>query len=418
MNAKISSTFLLKTAKTNSKGLIPIYLRITVDGKRFEISTQKFVEKSKWSSEMKKMKGTNDEARSVNEYLNLLNNKVFDAQKQLMLENKEITFETLRNKIIGKEEKAITIVKVFKEHNYKMEQLIGTEYSYNTLKNFKTTLSHFEKYLFENYNVSDISVKKIDFAMMSGFDFYLRSVLKCNNNTTIKYVKSVGKIINICLDNAWIDKDPLTNYKAKLKVIDREYLTEIEIQNMLNKQFIVHRLELVRDIFIFSCFTGLAYVDVQQLKKDNISLGIDGSKWIFKNRQKTDTPSKIPLLPVAEMIIEKYKDHPECNNKNLLLPILSNQKMNAYLKEIADVCGINKELTFHIARHTFATTVTLSNGVPIETVSKMLGHTNLKTTQHYAKILDKKISEDMQILKDKFKNFNNPESTTNQTIAL
>ena len=175
---------------------------------------------------------------------------------------------------------------------------------------------------------------------------------------------------------------------------------------MINKEFVSERLELVRDIFIFSCFTGLAYVDVQQLNKNHISLGIDGDKWIFKNRQKTDTPSKIPLLPMAMEIVDKYKNHPTCVNENRLLPILSNQKMNAYLKEIADVCGINKELTFHIARHTFATTVTLSNGVPIETVSKMLGHTNLKTTQHYAKILDKKISNDMMILKEKFKNTN------------
>lgn len=402
MNAKISSTFILKSAKTTSKGLIPIYMRVTVDGKRFEISTQKQVEKSKWSTEMRKMKGNSEEARSVNEYLTLLSNKLFEAQKQLLLENEVITFETLRNKLFGKEEKAITIVKVFKEHNDKMDMLIGTEYSYNTLKNFKTTLSHFEKYLIQNYNISDIPVKKIDFAMMTGFDFYLRSTLKCNNNTTIKYVKSVGKIINICIDNGWIEKDPLSNYKAKLKVVDREYLNELEIESMLNKQFVVPRLELVRDIFVFSCFTGLAYVDVQQLKKENISIGIDGSKWIFKNRQKTDIASKIPLLPVAEMIIDKYIDNPTCLNSNSLLPILSNQKMNAYLKEIADVCGINKELTFHIARHTFATTVTLSNGVPIETVSKMLGHTNLKTTQHYAKILDKKISEDMQVLKAKF----------------
>lgn len=170
----------------------------------------------------------------------------------------------------------------------------------------------------------------------------------------------------------------------------------------MNKKFVSERLELVRDIFIFSCFTGLAYIDVKQLTLDNISLGIDGDKWIFKNRQKTETASKIPLLPVAQEIINKYSEHPVCKNENRLLPILSNQKMNAYLKEIVDVCEINKDLTFHIARHTFATTVTLSNGVPLETVSKMLGHTNLKTTQHYAKILDKKISEDMMILKSKF----------------
>ena len=202
--------------------------------------------------------------------------------------------------------------------------------------------------------------------------------------------------------NGWLIKDPFVNYKSKVKEVVREYLSEIEIEQLINKEFKSERLELVRDIFVFSCFTGLAYVDVKQLTLDNISIGIDGDKWIFKNRQKTDTTSKIPLLPTAQEIINKYSEHPVCKNEKRLLPILSNQKMNAYLKEIADVCEINKDLTFHIARHTFATTITLSNGVPIETVSKMLGHTNLKTTQHYAKILDKKISEDMMILKSKF----------------
>ena len=165
-------------------------------------------------------------------------------------------------------------------------------------------------------------------------------------------------------------------------------------------------MSLVRDIFLFSCFTGLAYIDVKNLTKSHVSIGIDGEKWIFTHRQKTETASKIPILPVTQMIIDKYADHPKSNNEDKLLPILTNQKMNSYLKEIADVCGIQKDLTFHIARHTFATTVTLTNGVPIESVSKMLGHTNIKTTQHYAKILDKKVSEDMKILKDKFNSFN------------
>jgi site-specific recombinase XerD len=205
------------------------------------------------------------------------------------------------------------------------------------------------------------------------------------------------------LANGWLNKDPFSNYKSKVKDVERVYLNEDEIQTIINKDFKIERVAMVRDIFVFSCFTGLAYIDVKQLTKNNISLGIDGDKWIFKNRQKTDTTSKIPLLPMAQEIINKYENHPVCINEDRLLPILSNQKMNAYLKEIADLCEINKDLTFHIARHTFATTITLSNGVPLETVSKMLGHTSLKTTQHYAKILDKKISEDMMILKSKFK---------------
>jgi integrase len=207
------------------------------------------------------------------------------------------------------------------------------------------------------------------------------------------------------LANEWLDKNPFANYKSKVKEVERVYLTEEEIQSIIGKDFKTDRLSLVRDIFLFSCFTGLAYIDVKNLTKSHISFGIDGEKWIFTHRQKTESGSKIPILPVTQMIIDKYENHPQCINEGKLLPILSNQKMNAYLKEIAGVCEIEKELTFHIARHTFATTVTLTNGVPIESVSKMLGHKNLRTTQHYAKVLDRKVSEDMKILKDKFTNF-------------
>jgi site-specific recombinase XerD len=186
--------------------------------------------------------------------------------------------------------------------------------------------------------------------------------------------------------------------------VERAFLSMEEIETMLNKVFVSDRLNQVKDIFLFRCFTGLAYVDVKKLSRKNIAIGVDGDRWIYINRTKTDTRSNIPILPIASYLLEKYKDHPQVINQKKLLPLLSNQKMNSYLKEIADLCGINKELTYHIARHTFATTVTLSNGVPIESVSKMLGHKNLKTTQHYAKILDLKVSNDMQILKEKFGN--------------
>ncbi|WP_394333760.1 site-specific integrase [Flavobacterium frigoris] len=192
-----------------------------------------------------------------------------------------------------------------------------------------------------------------------------------------------------------------------MREVERVYLSEGEIENIINKDFKTERLSLVRDIFLFSCFTRLAYIDVKNLTKSHISLGIDGEKWIFTHRQKTETASKIPILPITQMIIDKYEDHLESCNQKKLLPILSNQKMNAYLKEIAGICEIEKELTFHITRHTFAATVTLTNGVPIESVSKMLGHKNLRTTQHYAKVLDKKVSEDMIILRNKMLNSNN-----------
>ena len=402
MNTTITILFYLKRAKANAQGLAPIFQRITIDGKRLESSTGKFVNPEKWSTEMSKMKGNSEETRTINSHLEMLRAKVYEIEKKLFMKQVPLTYENFKNEIQGKKERERMLVPIFEEHNRKIKELVGQEYAPGTLERYQTSLKHTKDFLLWKYNISDINIEKIDHSFIMEYEFYLRSVRKCANNTAVKYIKNFHKIINQCLANGWLNKDPFANYKSKVKEVTREFLTEKEIETILNKRFVSERLELVRDIFIFSCFTGLAYIDVKQLTLDNISLGIDGDKWIFKNRQKTETASKLPLLPVAQEIINKYAEHPVCKNENRLLPILSNQKMNAYLKEIVDVCEINKDLTFHIARHTFATTVTLSNGVPLETVSKMLGHTNLKTTQHYAKILDKKISEDMMILKSKF----------------
>jgi site-specific recombinase XerD len=403
MKTKITVLYYLRKSKVNAQAQMPIYQRITINGQRFDVSTGLFVEENKWSSEASKMKGNSEEARLINGRLDMMRAIVYETEKKLFMNQIEITFESFKNEYQGKKERERMLVPIFQEHNRKIKELVGQEYAPGTLERYETSLKHTKAFLLWKYNLTDINIEKIDHAFIMEYEFYLRSERKCANNTAVKYIKNFHKIINQCLANGWLNKDPFSNYKAKVKEVVREFLSEAEIEQMINKEFVSERLELVRDIFIFSCFTGLAYIDVKQLTLDNIALGIDGDKWIFKNRQKTDTASKIPLLPMAQEIIDKYADDPVCKNERRLLPILSNQKMNAYLKEIADVCKIKKELTFHIARHTFATTVTLSNGVPLETVSKMLGHTSLKTTQHYAKILDKKISEDMMILKSKFK---------------
>ncbi len=403
MDNPISILFYLKRVKVNAQGLAPIFQRITINGRRLENSTGKFVEPDKWHSEMSKMKGTSEEARSINGHLDNLKSKILNLEKNLIKKDIPVNFESFKNELSGKKERERMLIPIFQEHNRKIKELVGQEYAPGTLERYETSLKHTKNFLLWKYNLTDINIEKIDHAFVMEYEFYLRSERKCANNTAVKYIKNFHKIINQCLSNGWLNNDPFSNYKAKVKEVVRDFLSEAEIEQMINKEFVTDRLEIVRDIFVFSCFTGLAYIDVKQLTLDNISLGIDGDKWIFKNRQKTDTASKIPLLPMAQEIIDKYAEHPVCKNEKRLLPILTNQKMNAYLKEIADVCGIKKDLTFHIARHTFATTITLSNGVPLETVSKMLGHTSLKTTQHYAKILDKKISEDMMILKSKFK---------------
>jgi site-specific recombinase XerD len=402
MKTKITLHFYAKNTKANAAGQLPIYVRLTVDGKRMEFSTKKFIDSAKWLPEMSKMKGSTENARSLNEYLDLLRSKIFDIQMELIHRNESLTIEVFKNRLLGIKEHEHMLIPIFKDHNNKIKELVGKEYAPGTLERYNTSLKHTIEFLEWKYKITDIEIAKIDHAFITDYEFYLRSVRNCANNTAVKYIKNFNKIIKICIANHWIERNPFANYKAKVKEVERIYLSEDEIQNIINKDFKTERLSLVRDIFLFSCFTGLAYIDVKNLTKSHISLGIDGEKWIFTHRQKTETASKIPILPVTQMIIDKYEEHPESCNQNKLLPILSNQKMNAYLKEIAGICEINKELTFHIARHTFATTVTLTNGVPIESVSKMLGHKNLRTTQHYAKVLDKKVSEDMKVLRNKF----------------
>ena len=408
MNATISILFYLKRAKANAQGLAPIFQRITINGRRLDNSTGKFVDPSKWHPEMSKMRGNSEEARLINGHLDNLRTKILIAEKELNKKDIPVNLETLKNMLLGPKERQRLLVPIFEEHNNKIKELLGIEYAPGTYERYQTSLKHTKDFLNWKYSISDIDITKIDHAFITDYEFYLRSVRKCANNTAVKYIKNFNKIIKLCLANDWLEKNPFANYKSKVKEVERVYLSEGEIQNIINKDFKTERLSLVRDIFLFSCFTGLAYIDVKNLTKSHISIGIDGEKWIFTHRQKTESASKIPILPLTQMIIDKYEDNPQSVNQEKLLPILSNQKMNAYLKEIATVCNIEKELTFHIARHTFATTVTLTNGVPIESVSKMLGHKNLRTTQHYAKVLDKKVSEDMKILRAKF-----PMKTTN-----
>jgi site-specific recombinase XerD len=401
MNKTFNLLFFIKKNKIRTNGTAPIYLRITIDGKAADIAAKRYIDPQKWDVKAHKAVGNSQEAKTLNVYLKTLEQQVYDSHYLMLKEEHDVTSESLKSKLLGTDVSTRMLIPIFQDHNDKVEALVGQDFAPGTLERYKTSLKHTQEFLIWKYKTSDIDITKIDHAFIMDYDFWLRSVRKCANNTAVKYIKNFKKIIRLCMANGWLSKDPFLRYKAKLKVVERPYLTKEEIQTIYEKEFASDRLIQVRDIFLFSCYTGLAYVDVKKLTKSNVNIGIDGDQWIFTHRQKTDTSTRVPLLPLAQELILKYEDHPECVNSNVLFPVLSNQKMNSYLKEIVNVCGINKDLTFHIARHTFATTVTLSNGVPIESVSKMLGHTNIKTTQHYAKILDKKVSDDMLILKSK-----------------
>ncbi len=402
MKTNFSMLFYLKKPRNYKCGPAPIYLRITVEGNRSEMTTGRAVEPARWNRKTGRASGTKEDIRAFNAFLDNLQSKVYEAHRSLFEKGEPITAEAIKHKLTGKDNCIHMLLDIFRDHNQKMKALIGKEFSPGTFERYEISLRHTQSFLEYRYGLSDIDIQKIDHSFISEYDFYLRSVRKCANNSAVKYIKNFGKIIRICLSNGWIIADPFANYKGRLKKIDRVFLSEEEIQKIAEKQFASERLTQVRDVFLFCCFTGLAYADVKKLRMDQIRKGIDGELWIFTHRQKTDMRSAIPLLPTAIELIKKYEGNPLCLNKGLPLPVPSNQKMNDYLKEIAAVCDIDKPLTFHIARHTFATTVTLSNGVPIESVSKMLGHSSLKQTQHYAKILDIKVSNDMKALKQRF----------------
>ncbi|WP_034671739.1 site-specific integrase [Epilithonimonas caeni] len=378
--------------KTKNKPKIStIYLRITIFGKRTEISTGQKIPTSQWNIKSGKITGNTPNAKNLNALLEGIRSKVFECYTSLFNNGKEITCESLRNKYLKIDERKITLMNVFEDHNSRMKELIGKEFSKGTWERYETSLRHTRSFLKWKFNISDIDVCNINPAFIADYEFYLRTVRDCSNNTAVKYIKNFQKIINICLNNEWISKSPFIRYKSKIENVDVRFLTDLQLKNIQSKGFVSERLRIVRDIFVFCCYTGLAYVDVKNLTKGKVSIGIDGELWIKIKRTKTNIEASIPLLPEAKEILKRYEDHPRCINENTALPVMSNQKMNEYLKEIGAICDVDFDITFHTARHTFATTITLNNGVPLETVSKMLGHTNIRMTQHYAKIQDKKL---------------------------
>jgi len=401
MNKTFNLLFFIKKNKIRTNGTAPIYLRITIDGKAADIAAKRYIEPQKWDGKAHKALGNSQEARTLNVYLKTLEQQVYDSHYIMLKEDNNVTAVGLKSKLLGTDIEQRMLIPIFQDHNDKVEALVGHDFAPGTLERYKTSLKHTQEFINWKYKTSDIDIKAMDHAFIMDYDFWLRSVRKCGNNTAVKYIKNFKKIIRLCMAHGWLTKDPFLGYKAKLKAVERPFLSKEEIKTMYEKEFVSDRLTQVRDVFLFCCYTGLAYVDVKKLTKSHINIGVDGEQWIFTRRQKTDTSTRVPLLPVAKEFVLRYENHPQCINSNVLFPVVSNQTMNSYLKEIANVCGINKALTFHIARHTFATTVTLSNGVPIESVSKMLGHTNIKTTQHYAKTLDKKVSDDMLTLRNK-----------------
>ena len=395
---RVTVNFSLKRTKSRADGKCPVYVRCTMNNQRFELSTGIFIIPESWNDDKQQVNGRMEEAKILNNRLDKIRTRVQDVYNQTESKGEPFIALHVKNKLQGvsDEKGVLEILDIIIKG---IEARVGNDYSEGTLKHYKTTKERLIEFLRKRFGRNDIGLSLIDYSFLNSFDIYLKTKYQLKPNTAITYHKHLKKTLNTGMSMNLISYNPYSSFKVSRNETHRDYLTIQELEQIRNKEISTLRMETIRDIFIFACYTGLGYAELKKLNSTHIHHGNDGGKWIIIDRTKTDIRCRVPLLPQAKAILQKYEDFPA--NRNRLLPVNSNQKMNEYLKELAEICGINKNLSMHVARHTFATSVTLSNGVPIETVSKMLGHTSLKTTQIYARILDSKISKDMEELKSK-----------------
>lgn len=379
---------------------LSIYARITINGKRSEISLKRSILVYDWDNSKGRIRGHSSSARKLNNYLDEAYGLILDAHRQLLQKHIFITSQAVKARFLGEDDQHKTLKELIDYHNVNMINVLKP----GTMKNYYTTEKYLLSFIQETASNKDIYLKQLNYRFIIDFEQYIRNFKPkkkrktCTNNGTMKHLERLRKMINLAVKMEWLEKDPFHKFQLKFEKSERDFLTERELDFLEETTFTSSGIERVKDIFLFACYTGLSYIDLKELSKKQLVTGINGHLWIYTKRAKTNEAVKIPLLPKAREILEKYANKKEKKITDKLLPVYSNQKTNTHLKRIAKVCKIHKNITFHVARHTFATTVTLSNGVPIETVSKLLGHTKLSTTQIYARVLQKKVGEDMEHL--------------------
>ena len=391
----LSVLFIIKKATLLKNGEAPICMRITVNKRVAEVMIKRSIPVDLWNQKKECSKGKGRVATELNHYINTVRAKVLQIHRELEIDNKPITADIIKDCFYGRDKVQRSLLEVYAEHNEKCRALIGKEYTESTVTKFDTSINRLKEYIRSCYHRDDIMLAELDGQFIRDFDFWLKTEKHCQNNSALKHLKNLKKVVRIALANDWIKKDPFYGIHFKQEEVNVEFLSREELDILMNKEFTIKRLEQVRDIFVFCCFTALAFVDVQQLSREHLIKDNNGALWIRKARQKTNRMCNIPVLSIPQRILRKYEDNAECVKKGVLLPVISNQRMNAYLKEIADLCGITKRLTTHVARHTAATVVFLANDVSMENVSKILGHSNIRMTQHYAKVLDSSIMREM-----------------------
>ena len=389
--------FFLKKTRLLKNGEASVCMRITVNGTRVENNIRKSIEPALWSQAKETARGKSRRACDLNTYIEEARIKLYQIFCELEQQNRPITAHLLQELFFGQEkpEEVRTLLGTMQEHNDQCRALVGTDYALITVRRYESCRRYLAELIRQRYGKEDLPLAEVNGELVRAFAFYLKTEKGCQQNTVIRYMKCLKKITNLARANDWMAKDPFLGIRFHEKEVVREFLTMDELQTIYRKEFPLERLTLVRDVFIFAAFTGLAFIDVQQLAPEHIVRDNNGNLWIRKPRQKTKNMCNIPLLDIPQEILRKYANHPTCRKKGVLLPVPCNQKMNSYLKEIADICMIRKNLTTHCARHSYATSVCLANGVSLENVAKMLGHSNIKMTQHYARVLDSSILRDM-----------------------
>ncbi len=388
--------FWINKSRTNNN-LAELYARVTTNGKRTNIGLKRKIDIQLWDIKNKKAKGKTREAKEINDYINLVQSRLFNIYQDLKYKGELITPQLVKSLYNGENINSKTLLELLEYHNRKIENTLAP----GTIRNFGITENYINRFLKQKLKTTDVNLNQLNYKFISDLEMFLVNYYpkdhpkSMSHNTVMKHLQRLRKIVNLAYQLEWIDKDPFLRWKPTFEQKQREFLSQNELNNLETYHFPIDRLDRVRDLFVFSCYTGISYSDIMVLSKNNLIIGMDGNSWIATKRLKTKTSVRVPLLEPAKKILDKYENHPVTAHSGTLLPKITNEKTNLYLKEIADAVGIKKNLTFHMARHTFATTVTLSNGVPIETVSKLLGHTKLATTQIYARVIDQKLSEDM-----------------------
>ncbi|MFS2572299.1 phage integrase SAM-like domain-containing protein [Bacteroides thetaiotaomicron] len=396
--SSFSILFSIRESKARKNGNTPIEVTITVNGERCSFSTGKQIKVTSWDKNRQLVKGKDEEATSLNNYLKSVRAKLYEKEAELLDRGFIITAQLLYDAYFDKVEclKERSLLSVLEEHNTERKAMVGKTVAPATYWIFEYTGRLLREFILKKYNREDLYLRELNIGFIQGFHSFLLSEKKMGQNSCTKHLKFLKKLLNLAVANSYISYNPVNAYKVEREPVEVDFLDEEELRRIINFDTPIPRFEKARDFFLFGCFTGLSYIDIKTLAPEHFEKDSAGRIWIKKRRIKTGILSRIPLLPIAKLILDKYKGGEK------LLPIQDPADINKYLKDIAILCGINKRICFHTSRHTFASTVTLANNISLEVVSKMLGHTNTRMTAHYAKLIDKCIGEQMDKLMDTF----------------